>query len=288
MRALITGGKGRLGRALRKRLLANGAGICGSEAIPDGYQPDVTDLAAFRDFARHEAATIILHCAAWTDVDGCAQQPERADLVNALGTRNAATVAADHKIPIVYVSTNEVFSGRIGDAPFREYDRALPANPYGRSKWLGEEALRAIWPQHYIVRTSWLYARGGRNFMQGLLAAARAGKRLRVVIDEVATPTSTEELAGAIINLIKTEAYGNYHLVNEGACSRYAFARFLMDECGLGNTTIEPIMRVDWPRASTPPAFSALANHAGKALGIRLRPWQDALADFLSKENLGV
>ncbi len=288
MRALITGGRGRLARALRERLEASGASVCGGGADSGRYQPDVTELVAFREFARREAPTILLHCAAWTDVDGCARQPERADLVNALGTRNAATVAAERDIPIVYVSSNEVFAGKIGDAPFHEYDRAQPANPYGRSKWLGEEALRALWPRHYIVRTAWLYARGGRNFMQSLLAAARAGKPLRVVMDEVANPTATDDLAAAILSLIETGAYGNYHLVNEGACSRYAFARFFLDECGLEETEIAPITRADWPRASTPPSFSALANQAGAALGIRLRPWQEAVAEFLNGEGLRV
>ena len=286
MRALITGGKGRLGRALREQLLEIGAEICVSESDRLGYQPDVTQLNAFRDLAFQVQPSILLHCAAWTDVDGCAREPERAERVNATGTRNAATVAACLQIPIVYVSSNEVFSGQLGDAPFHEYDRAQPANHYGRSKWLGEEAVRAIWPRHYIVRTSWLYARGGHNFTQVMLAAARAGTPLRVVTDEVATPTATEELAAAIIALIQTEAYGNYHLVNEGSCSRFEFARFILGESGLGEITIEPILRADWPRDSTPPAFSVLANHAAKVLGIELRPWQEALVDFLQQEEL--
>ena len=176
MRALITGGGGGWRAPCASGWKRPALSVCGGGADSGRYQPDVTELVAFREFARREAPTILLHCAAWTDVDGCARQPERADLVNALGTRNAATVAAERDIPIVYVSSNEVFAGKIGDAPFHEYDRAQPANPYGRSKWLGEEALRALWPRHYIVRTAWLYARGGRNFMQSLLAAARAGK----------------------------------------------------------------------------------------------------------------
>ncbi len=144
MRALITGGRGRLARALRERLEASGASVCGSGADSGRYQPDVTELAAFREFARREAPTILLHCAAWTDVDGCARQPERADLVNALGTRNAATVAAERDIPIVYVSSNEVFAGKIGDAPFHEYDRAQPANPMAAANgWVRKHCARS-------------------------------------------------------------------------------------------------------------------------------------------------
>lgn len=284
MRALITGGRGRLARALRRRLECAGASVCADAARADAYQPDITDLNEFREFARQQQPDIILHCAAWTDVDGCARQPERANLVNALGTRNAATVAAEGDIPIVYVSSNEVFSGEMGGAPFHEYDRPQPANPYGRSKWLGEAALQALWPRHYIVRTAWLYARGGRNFAQSILSAARSGRPLRVVTDEIANPTATDELAAAILALIETGAYGNYHLVNEGACSRYEFARFILDECGLAQQEIAPITRADWPRDSAPPAYSALANQAGAALGIRLRPWREALAAFL-REN---
>ena len=285
MRVLITGGRGRLGRALRTLLPRAGAQVCGNPTAA-GHQPDVTDIAAFRECARREKPEAIVHCAAWTDVDGCARQPERANRINALGTRFAAQIAAERDIPIFYISSNEVFSGKIGDTPFHEYDRPQPANPYGRSKWLGEEALRAIQPQHCIVRTAWLYAPDGRNFVQSILVAARAGEPLRVVMDEVANPTSTEDLAAALIALIDSGARGNFHLVNEGACSRYALARFLLDGVGLADKEIAAITRADWPRASCPPPFSALANEAAAALGIRLRPWEEALAEFLEKEVL--
>lgn len=288
MRAMITGAKGRLGRALIAQLAERGAEVCCLERKAARHHPDVCQRQAFLDLARQERPTILLHCAAWTDVDGCARQPERAMRVNANGTRNAAIVAATLQIPIVYVSSNEVFSGQLGDAPFQEDDRPQPLNPYGRSKWLGEEALQEIWPLHFIVRTSWLYAHGGRNFTQSMLQAARAGRPLRVVTDEVATPTATTELATAILALIQTEAYGIYHLVNEGSCTRFEFARFILDQCGWAEIEIEPILRADWPRASTPPAFSALANQAGKRLGIALRPWQEALADFLAQEERGL
>jgi dTDP-4-dehydrorhamnose reductase len=159
-------------------------------------------------------------------------------------------------------------------------------NSYAYSKWVGERALVSINPKYYIVRTSWLFAHGGKNFIQSILSAAQAGKRLRVVTDEVANPTYNDDLAEAITRLIETERYGIYHLVNEGGCSRWTFARYALDKAGFVDTPIEQIMSREWPRTSVPPTYSSLSNLAAQQLGITLRPWQEAVDAFLQKEGI--
>ena len=284
MRILITGAAGRLGGLLVEKL-ADKHDVTGVDIIGDGVEHlDITDFAATRALITDLQPELVLHPAAWTDVDGCARDPERAILVNGFGAQHVALAAVEVEAPILYVSSNEVFDGGL-DRPYYEYDRTNPINPYGYSKWVGERAVSETNPKHYIVRTSWLFAHGGRNFIQAILDAATAGKPLRVVTNEVANPTYTDDLAEAIAELIETGRYGTYHLVNEGACSRCAFARYVLDRAGHAETPIQPISSHEWPRASMPPDYSSLANLAGRHIGITLRPWQEAVDAFLRREG---
>lgn len=159
-------------------------------------------------------------------------------------------------------------------------DAPAPRNPYGRSKAAAEAHVRALLGRAYIVRTAWLYAPGGRNFIHAILRRARETGTVRVVTDEVGNPTYAPDLAAAIAQLIATRQYGTYHFVNSGACSRWAFANEILRQAGVAATNV-PILSSAYPRASTPPPFAALHNRAGAALGITLRPWPEALADYL-------
>jgi dTDP-4-dehydrorhamnose reductase len=136
------------------------------------------------------------------------------------------------------------------------------------------------------VRTAWLFAHGGKNFIQSILGAAAADKPLRVVVNEIANPTYNDDLAAAILSLIETERFGIYHFVNEGACSRYQFARYALDHAGYAETPIAPISASEWSRPSMPPVYSPMVNLAGKSIGISLRPWQQAVDTFLQREQL--
>jgi dTDP-4-dehydrorhamnose reductase len=280
MRILITGAAGRLGGRLAERLRAEHdvTGI-------DIAELDLTDFAATRAFIGDHRPDIVLHPAAWTDVEGCAREPDKALRINGYGTQHVALAAAAVGAAALYISSNEVFDGR-QPAPYREYDPTAPVNPYGYSKWVGEQTLLHANPRHYIVRTAWLFAHGGTNFIQAILNAARAGNPLRVVIDEVANPTYNDDLAEAIARLIMTERYGIYHFTNSGACSRLDFARYALARAGLTHATITAITHHEWPRLSTPPLHAALANTAGQAVGITLRPWQEAVDAFLEREGL--
>ncbi|MBL8147019.1 MAG: dTDP-4-dehydrorhamnose reductase [Anaerolineae bacterium] len=281
MHILITGAKGRLGSLLVERELARGHRVTGI----DRDELDVTDFAATRAFITQHGPDIVLHAAAWTDVDACAREPERALVVNGYGTQHVALAAAEVGAPVLYVSTNEVFDGQSG-RPYYEYDTPSPINAYAASKWAGEQAVVRHAPRHYIVRTSWLFAQGGRNFLHSILGAAAAGKHLRVVTDEVANPTYTNDLADAIVALAESGRFGTYHLVNQGACSRYDLARFALDRAGYSAVSIQPIRSNEWPRPSTPPPCTPLVNSAGPLVGITLRPWQEAVQAFLAREGL--
>ena len=276
MRILITGHKGQLGRALWAALEA-GHDLLGLD-LPEA---DITDRAALtatvRDFRPH----LILHPAAMTDVDGCARNPALAYRVNGMGTQNVALAAAEVGAELLYVSTNEVFDGE-ADAPYDEWATCHPVNAYGRSKLAGEWYVEHLLRRFYIVRTAWLYAPGGRNFPHRILQLADEHGHLRVVADEIGNPTYVADLAEAIVRLIETHAYGIYHLVNEGIASRYDFALEILRLSGRGDLPVEPIPQVAYTRASTPPRYAPLANNAAAALGIRLRPWKAALADFLA------
>ncbi len=276
MRILITGHKGQLGRALWAALEA-GHDLLGLD-LPEA---DITDRAALtatvRDFRPH----LILHPAAMTDVDGCARNPALAYRVNGMGTQNVALAAAEVGAELLYVSTNEVFDGE-ADAPYDEWATRHPVNAYGRSKLAGEWYVEHLLRRFYIVRTAWLYAPGGRNFPHRILQLADEHGHLRVVADEIGNPTYVADLAEAIVRLIETHAYGIYHLVNEGIASRYDFALEILRLSGRGDLPVEPIPQVAYTRASTPPRYAPLANNAAAALGIRLRPWKAALADFLA------
>lgn len=280
MRILITGAQGRLGSLLVQHAAALNHDVIGIDVA----ELDVTDFTATRAFVTASRPNLIIHAAAWTDVDGCAHDPERAITINGYGTQHVALAAAENGAGLLYISTNEVFDG-LSSAPYREYDVPHPANPYGQSKWVGEQVVMRHAPRHYIVRIAWLFAHGGKSFLQSILSAAEAGKPLRVVDDEIANPTYSEDLAVAITALMDTQRYGIYHLTNQGACSRYALARYVLDHAGYAQTPIEAIASGNWQRASLPPPNSSLLNSAGAMIGLTLRPWQEAVDAWLAREG---
>jgi dTDP-4-dehydrorhamnose reductase len=285
MRIFVTGCKGQLGRTLYAALTEHTLAGC------DLPELDITDRKAICTAITGFSPDAVIHAAAWTNVDGCARDPEQAYRINAMGTQNVALACAACNAAMVYVSTNEVFDGTATE-PYREWDPPHPVNPYARSKAAGEWFVRHLLTRFYIARTAWLYAPGGRNFPHRIVqladdastGSAQSGA-LRVVTDEVSNPTYAPDLAGALAALIHTGAYGVYHLTNAGHCSRYDFAREILRISKREHIPITPITLDDFRRASTPPRFAPLANTAAAALGITLRPWQEALVEFLQPET---
>lgn len=278
MHILITGANGQLGKALQRTLVGH------TLALVDLPEVDVTEHSAFPVVMEQEQPDVVIHCAAYTDVDGCARDPVLAHRVNALGTQNVALACQSAGIPMVHISTNEVFSGD-NPAGYEEWMPPSPRNPYGISKAAAEGYVQAVLNRYYIVRTAWLYAPGGRNFIHAILRRAREYGAIRVVTDEIGNPTNVADLADAIARLITTGHFGVYHFVNSGACSRWAFANEILRQLDLTHVSNTPILSSAFSRPSSPPPFGALHNRNGTAIGITLRPWQDALAEYLQKET---
>jgi dTDP-4-dehydrorhamnose reductase len=292
MRVAVTGAGGRLGRALMSVLgdapfTGPGGPIAWTRAAFDLDAPWTIEALLDRD--RPEA---VVHAAAWTDVDGCARDPELARRRNADAVRALAEATAARGIDLVHVSTNEVFDGtRPRDRGYRPDDVPSPGNPYGASKLGGETAATAAYAAGQarlaIVRASWLYGPPGNDFPSKILAAAEraaaAGEPLRVVGDEFGCPTFSHDLAEAIVELLGGDdpeaATGIHHFVNPGVTSRAGWARELfrqLDE----DVSVEEVPAATWPRASTPPEWGVLEPTLPPS-GEPMRPWQAALADYV-------
>jgi dTDP-4-dehydrorhamnose reductase len=276
MRILITGGAGQLGTALQAELTQH---VLFPIDLP---QVDITDRQVLFANVADTKPDLIIHCAAYTNVDGCAKDPALAYKVNGLGTQNVALACQQFGATMVHISTNEVFAGD-NPAGYEEWMPLSAVNPYGRSKAAAEVHVKNILSNFYIVRLSWLFAPGGRNFIHAILDRARRTGQLRVVTDEVGCPTYSVDLAKAIGQLIETGQYGIYHFVNSGSCSRWAFANEILRLAGLTDVVNTPILGKEFKRPSTPPPFGTLHNIAGKAIGIELRPWQEALAEYIQE-----
>ncbi len=278
MRILVTGAKGQVGRELMRQLALDHS-VTGI----DIEELDITDGQRVLEFITDLKPEIVIHLAALTNVDYCAKHPDKALWINGYGTRNVALGCQAVDATLVHISTNEVFDGTNTGA-YLEYDATKPVNPYAYSKWVAERMVRDLVKRHYIVRLSWLFAHGGRNFIHAILGRAKSGQPLRVVVNEVATPTYNPDAVAAIIQLMTTGMYGIYHLTNEGRASRWDFARYVLDIAGFQDTPIERISSYEYPRTSKPPEYAVLRNFAAARLGIKLRPWQDAVRAFCEIE----
>lgn len=279
MRILVTGAKGQLGRQLVD-ILASRHDVFGH----DFEDMDITNLEQVQAVVHRDAPDIIIHPAALTNVDYCAENPDEALWVNGYGTQHIAYAAREVDARLVYISTNEVFDGTNTDT-YLEHDQTNPINPYGYSKWVGEQMVQTLVPKHFIVRLSWLFGHGGRNFIHVMRQLAAEGRDMRVVVNEVATPTYADDFVDALSQLVETSYYGIYHVVNEGRASRWDFARYVLDQSGFADTPIERIHSAEYRRASTPPEYGVLRNFIGAHRGLVLRDWRAAVDDFLEKET---
>lgn len=283
----VTGAGGRVGRALITELGRRGVPAIGWSR-PDFDLDDAR--SAERLIARDEPHTVF-HPAAWTDVDGCARDPDLAHRRNATAAGELAAACANGGVRMLLVSTNEVFDGaRTDGRGYLETDEVRPVNRYGASKLAGEEAARDAFAQSgredllWIVRTAWLYGPPGNDFPAKIIAAAdrlEPGSALRVVSDEFGSPTYTVDLARALVDLVEQAPGGLYHLTAAGHASRYQVAEHVLGRCRPG-TTMEPTMQRDFQRASSPPPWGVLDCSRARSYGVGLRDWHEALAEYLS------
>jgi dTDP-4-dehydrorhamnose reductase len=275
VRILVTGAGGQLGRELIDVLAPHEVHGRDHRAL------DITDRQAVFKTIEDVRPSWIINAAAYNDVDGAERATELAFAVNAAGPGYLAAAAARAGADIVHISTDYVFDGRKG-APYTELDRADPLNVYGRSKYEGELQVLSAHPAGCVLRTAWLYGEYGNNFVKAILSAADRGGPLKVVSDQVGSPTWTRHLAQAIGELIQTPARGLFHVANAGACSRFEFARAIVQ----GRVEVQPISAADAARPAPRPANSALVSGRWEAAGLRPLPaWQNALEGFLAHRS---
>ncbi|MHB1356750.1 MAG: dTDP-4-dehydrorhamnose reductase [Anaerolineae bacterium] len=273
MRIVITGSQGQLGQALQKVLQHE------QLLLVDLPEYDITSLQDTLYSVRSFAPDVIIHTAAMTDVDGCERAPDLAYRTNVAGTRNLAVAAQENACSLVYISTDYVFDGTKSQA-YWEYDDTNPQSVYARTKWVGEQIVRQLVSKHYIVRIAWLYGQSSRNFPRTVIRLARERGQLTMVTDEVGSPTSASEVSTALEQLIRVPAYGTYHLPNSGTCSRYEWALYILELAGIQGVTVTP--STDYQRVARVPKHVELYNFMGAEVGIVMRPWQEALREYLN------
>jgi dTDP-4-dehydrorhamnose reductase len=279
MRTLILGAKGQLGRDLA--LVFQALGEVAGYDLPE---LDIADTEATCRLLDGPAPDLVINAAAFTDVEGAEDNIEAAFLANATGARNAAELAERWQVPIVYYSTDYVFDGS-RSTPYPPEEPLAPLSVYGQSKAAGEAATRQANARHFILRTAWLYGPGGNNFIEKMLRLAAARPALRVVEDEVGSPTHTWDLAEATLALTATKEYGVYHVVNAGACSRYELVREIFLGTGV-NTPVTPCAASEFPSKAARPRYSVLDTAKYRAVtGRELRPWQEALHHYLQRRE---
>lgn len=271
MRIFLTGATGQLGIALRDVLRDHDL------VAPTESEVDITNASIIARIA-DARPEVVIHAAAFTDVDGAESSPDRAYAVNADGTRNVAQGAAKAGARLVAISTDYVYDGT-KRTPYVESDPVAPLSVYGASKLAGEHEALSATPDAVILRTAWLYGEG-KNFVRTMRRLAEERSELRVVSDQVGSPTSAEDLARAIRAVLDTAAAGVYHAVNSGSCSWYEFAVTIVQMAGLERKVV-PVVTAELARPARRPARAVLDCSRLAALGIRMRPWQDALADYL-------
>jgi dTDP-4-dehydrorhamnose reductase len=282
MRVLITGAGGQLGRDL---VLAFEAAGSHDVIAADRAALDVADRDAALGTICSSRPDAIVHAGAWTAVDACEGDPDRAYTVNALGTRFVAEAAARVDAPVYYVSTDYVFDGtKVG--PYVEWDEPAPASVYGRSKLAGEREVLALAPGSAIIRTSWVCGEHGNNMVKTILRLAAEHPVLRFVDDQRGHPSLTADLAQGILRLVVDRRAGLFHLTNQGEVSWFEFAQEVLRANGDDPERVEPIMTADLdpPRPAPRPANSVLDNTAWRLAGLPpLRDFREPLAELVAR-----
>ena len=274
MKVLVTGSNGMLGQDLCPILVENGFDVVKT----DKSSLDITNKTMVSDILKAVKPDIVIHCAAYTNVDNAENDLKTARLINSVGTENLAKICSELNITIVYISTDYVFSGE-NNNPYKPTDMPSPLNNYGLTKLEGEESIKKYCRKYYIVRTSWLYGIHGKNFVETMLALSGEKTVIKVVDDQIGCPTWTVELSNGIAKIIKeVYPYGIYHICAAGKTSWYGFASEIFK---LANKKVElvPCKTSEFPRPARRPAYSAMDNNG------LCRDWKCALVDYMRFRN---
>ena len=276
---LVTGANGQLGSEL-KMILGK---TLGKVFYTDVYDLDITDINALYAFTSQNNITIIINCAAYTNVDKAEEEPEMADRVNHLAVNNLAEISAEQNIRLIHISTDYVFSGN-SFLPYSETDNTNPTGIYGKTKLEGEKAIISKNIQYTIIRTSWLYSSFGNNFVKTILRLANERNSLKVIYDQIGSPTYAADLARVIATIINTNQWrkGIYHFSNEGAVSWYDFSQAIIELSNI-NTKIVPCRTEEYPTKAKRPIYSVMDKAKIKQkLGIEIPYWKKSLSECIS------
>lgn len=277
MKVLITGANGQLGRALQKVLIED------ELYLYDAHDMDITNFEKVEEIIGIKKPDVIINCAAHTKVDLCEEDVENAYRINAIGARNLAIASSKMNSKLVHISTDYVFEGN-NPVALREDELVKPNTIYGKSKLMGEEFVKSLSKKHFIIRTAWLYG-DGDNFVRTMLKLSKQHKKLKVVNDQMGTPTSTKDLANVINKLIRTEYYGTYHGTCHGKCSWYDFAVKIFEHMKV-DIEVEPCTTDEFPRPAKRPEFSVLDNFMLRIQGLDVfRSWEEAIEDYLEGDR---
>lgn len=277
MKILITGANGQLGRELHASLERQ---LPGQTVYTDAEQLDITDARQVEDFISTGNFTHIVNCAAYTAVDKAESDQTMCYRINADAVCNLASVAAKCGCKVIHISTDYVFDGR-AHSPYRETDKVNPLSNYGASKRKGEMVLLSLCPDAIIIRTAWLYSTTGHNFVKTMLKLGRENKEIRVVSDQVGTPTYASDLAEVIVGILRARQWtpGIFHFTDEGVCSWYDFSKAIFRYAGIRNCKVIPINTEDYPTAAVRPPYSVLDKTTiKKTYGIEIPHWEESLA----------
>ena len=292
MRVFVTGATGQLGYDCLRECMKRGHEVtgCDTRAAADSvFCLDIKQETDVRAAVEKAEPDVIIHCAAWTDVDA-AELPENRETVfavNADGTANIAKAAKAVGAKMIYISSDYVFDGQ-GETPWKPDDSASPLNIYGQSKLDGERAANSLLDRLFIVRTSWAFGINGKNFADTMLRIGKVRDTVRVVCDQVGTPTYTADLAGLLLDMAETEKYGCYHAANEGDyISWYEFCCELFRQTGM-NTTVVPVSTAEYGQnIAARPSNSRLDKSKLPECGFSLLPdWRNAVARYLREREM--
>ncbi len=285
MRILVTGANGQLGNELRLAL---------PEAFPDVNvlftdvnELDLTDAAAVRRYIEDHDVTHVVNCAAYTSVDRAEEDKAACTAVNVDAVKNLALAADARGTKIIHISTDYVFDGR-AFRPYRESDKVNPCSHYGTTKRAGETALLALAPDSIIIRTSWLYSPFGHNFVKTMLELGRTRDQLRVVYDQIGSPTYAANLAAAIVCILGSVQWvpGIYHYSDCGVTSWFDFTKAIHRIAGITGCEVLPIPSEDYPTAAVRPFFSVFdTTRIRLTYGVKVPYWVDSLNDCISRLN---
>ncbi|MGG1073096.1 dTDP-4-dehydrorhamnose reductase [Priestia megaterium] len=280
MKVLITGGNGQLGKAFEVNW-KNKANVLAlsKKAL------DVTSFESVSKSIKVHKPDIVIHCAAYTAVDACEKNTAIAFDTNALGSFYVAKACAENKTLLVYISTDYVFDGN-KISPYEVTDKTNPLNMYGLSKCLGERLVQRTCPKSYIIRTSWLYGHGGKNFVKIIANKAMKNEQCKVILDQVGSPTYADDLSNATFHLIG-KPFGIYHISNQGSCSWHEFAKEIYLQAGADSNIVLPVTTKKYGAFAQRPAYSVLSlTKYTSTTGQLLRHWKEALSAFFERGKM--